>query len=210
MNEHLTREGFWRLLHGLDADGTQHKEPSGGDVVQELTLHFAPVVAAEQLVGTSYPSLPYAPEHFWWAIPGRLVVTEQSACDRFSAHGRELRWLWAQGVRSVICTISHKDTLKQYRPAGLAWTHFPVTRQAAQEDVLTRALSLLEQRIERPNELGAVAIHGDRQTTFAPALAAAFLYRSCDWPLDDALAEPSRHGMPLDIAGRRLVTATEH
>jgi hypothetical protein len=148
------------------------------------------------------------PRRIWWARPRKLCVLERPGgggrSHRPDRREREIEWLKAHGVRTVISTMATRHNLAAYEQAGLRWLHVPVAEVAGNEDGLEEVLRALRRELRRS---GAVAVHGDRRTDFAAAASAACLYDVYGVAVEEALDRAVDAGMTVTPEARALVGA---
>ena len=156
------------------------------------------------------------PRRIWWARPRKLCALERPGgggrSHRPDRRRREIAWLAARGVRTIVSTMPSRHNLAAYEEAGLRALHVPVRDEDAPERALAEVLGVLRRELRRP---GAVAVHGDHRTDFVAAACAACLRDVYGVPIEDALDRaalaglaPSAEAAALASARGRRVTAS--
>ena len=148
------------------------------------------------------------PRRIWWARPRKLCALERPGgggrSHRPDRREREIEWLKAHGVRTVLSTMKSRHNLAAYDEAGLRWVHVPVQETAEGEEALEDVLRVLRRELRRP---GAVAVHGNRHTDFVAAACAACLHDVYGVPVDEGLERAAGAGLTVTPEARALVGA---
>jgi hypothetical protein len=117
------------------------------------------------------------PKRIWWARPRKLCALERPGgggrSHRRERRAAELAYLRANGVRTLISTMTSSHNLAEYERAGFDWHHVPVASAGEGAGRLEELLALLRRELRRS---GAVAVHGNHHTDFAAAVCAAHLH----------------------------------
>ena len=141
---------------------------------------------------------PLEPRRAWWARPRKLVVLERPGgggrSHRAERRAREVAWLRARGVHTVVSVMATRHGLTGYEDAGLAWHHVPAPVTAQAEEALEEVVDLLAQELRRS---GAVAVHGNLHTDFVAAVGAAYLHRERGIDPVVGLAKAAGRGLTL-------------
>jgi hypothetical protein len=132
------------------------------------------------------------PRRFWWARPNKLCALERPGgggrSHRPERRDGEIEWLKANGVHTVISTMTTRHNLTAYEEAGLDWVHVPAEEQ---EDGIDQVLTVLRRKLRRA---GAVAIHANRRTDFITAVCAAYLEERYGTPSGESLVDAAEAG----------------
>ena len=146
------------------------------------------------------------PRRIWWARPRKLCALERPGgggrSHRPERRAAEVEWLIANGVHTVISTMSTRHNLVHYESAGLEWRHVPVASASEGANTLEQLLPLLRRALRRR---GAVAIHGNRHTDFVAAVCAAHLHETRGLAPAEGLAEALEAGLELTPEACALV-----
>lgn len=149
------------------------------------------------------------PKRIWWARPRKLCALERPGgggrSHRPERRAREIEWLKAAGVRTVVSTMTTRHNLAAYEEAGLHWLHVPVSGPAAVADEeLEVLLRLLRRELRRG---GAVAVHGNRHTDFVAAACAVCLHDVWGVPVEEGLMRAAEAGLSVTPEAAALVGA---
>lgn len=148
------------------------------------------------------------PKRIWWARPRKLCALERPGgggrSHRPERRRREIEWLRAKGVRTIISTMTTRHNLDAYDAAGIRRLHVPVACAADGEGALEELLTILRRELRRP---GAVALHGNRHTDFVAAVCAAFLWDRYGVPVEEGLARAAKAGLTVTPEAAALVGA---
>jgi len=138
------------------------------------------------------------PSRIWWARPKKLCALERPGgggrSHRPQRRAAEIAWLAANGVRTVISTMTTRHNLADYEAADMAWHHVPVASTAEGAQALEELLGLLERELRGR---GAVALHGNRYTDFVAAVCAAHLYEARGADPAEGLREAQAAGLRI-------------
>jgi hypothetical protein len=148
------------------------------------------------------------PRRIWWARPRKLCALERPGgrgrSHRPERRRREIEWLKARGVRTVVSTMTSRHNLAAYEEAGLRWVHVPAGETGGAEHALEELLRVLRRELRRA---GAVAVHGNRHTDFVAAACAACLYDFYGVGVEEALRAAAAAGLTVTAEARELVGA---
>lgn len=146
-----------------------------------------------------------APRRIWWAEPLRLCVTERpgggGTTHLAERRSRELAWLHAHGVRTVISTLNAPSDAAACDRAGLRCHLVPVACAPEGEEALHRIVEIACRALSE----GGVAIHGDRWTDFAVAVGAMCLRRELGMEAQASFDRAAAAGLDVTPEARLLL-----